>query len=95
MTYRLSEKVRADIDGILDYTWSRYGEAQARRYYLDLRDAMDLLADNPLIARERDEYAPPVRIHPHGRHVIVYREEDGGILIVRVLHQSMDIGEAL
>jgi plasmid stabilization system protein ParE len=25
----------------------------------------------------------------HGKHVVFYREEDGGILVCRILHQRM------
>jgi toxin ParE1/3/4 len=95
MTYRLSDAAEADLDGILDYTWTRYGADQAKRYYLDLRETMTLLADTPLIARERHDLKPPVRVHPHGRHLIVYQALGTHILIVRVLHQQMDIESQL
>jgi len=99
MTYNLSDAAEADLDGILDYTWTRYGAAQAEQYYLELRETMALLADAPLIARERRNLNPPVRIHPHGQHLIVYqvsgKARDEHLLIVRVLHQSMDIESQL
>ena len=91
MTYKLSDAAEADLDGILDYTWTRYGADQAERYYLELRETMALLAGTPLIARERRDLNPPARIHPHGRHLFVYRVRERHILIIRVLHQSMDI----
>jgi plasmid stabilization system protein ParE len=34
----------------------------------------------------------PVRIYHHSRHLIVYVVDGDNILIVRVLHESMDIG---
>ena len=71
MTYKLSDAAEADLDGILDYTWTRYGADQAKRYYLELRETMARLAGAPLIARERRDLKPPARIHPHGRHLIV------------------------
>jgi toxin ParE1/3/4 len=95
MTYRLSDAAEADLDGILDYTWTRYGADQAKRYYLELRDTMALLAGAPLIARERRGLTPPVRIHPHKQHLIVYQAREGHVLIVRVLHQSMDVENQL
>jgi toxin ParE1/3/4 len=95
MTYKLSDAAEADLDGILDYTWTRYGADQAERYYLELRETMARLADAPLIARERHDLEPPVHIHPHGRHLIVYQARERHILIVRVLHQSMDIESQL
>jgi toxin ParE1/3/4 len=49
-----------------------------------------MLADNPLIARERRELAPPMRLHPYQAHMIVYVEDGAGVLIVRVLHGRQD-----
>ncbi len=49
------------------------------------------LARSPLLAAERSEFDPPVRIFPYEKHLIVYRAEDTGIFIIRVSHESMDI----
>jgi toxin ParE1/3/4 len=68
---------------------------QADRYYDGLIARLEFLADAPLIARERHDLKPLVRIHPHGRHLIVYQALGTHILIVRVLHQQMDIESQL
>ncbi len=44
----------------------------------------------PEIARERTEFHPPVRLHPHQAHLIVYQLEDKHLLIIRVLHRRTD-----
>lgn len=49
------------------------------------------IAKSPYLVAERKEFTPPVRILPYERHLVVYQIEDDGILIVRVLHASMDI----
>ncbi|MGE4557122.1 MAG: type II toxin-antitoxin system RelE/ParE family toxin [Desulfovibrionaceae bacterium] len=33
--------------------------------------------------------------HPVGKHLIFYRIEDEKVTIVRILHQSMDVGRQL
>ena len=48
------------------------------------------LAENPEIVRLRYEIDPPVRLYLYQEHVIVYRTDRDGILIVSVLHQNMD-----
>ena len=50
-----------------------------------------MLAKMPEMAAERRDFRPPVRIHHYEKHLIIYVIEDGGILIVRVLHQNMDV----
>lgn len=86
-----TEKARADLDDILDYTLSEYGLEQAERYVTQLQATFNTLEAQPRLARERPEFTPPVRIHHHAHHLIVYLVKDtGGLLIVRVLHERMD-----
>ena len=43
------------------------------------------------MARERGEFRPPVRIHPSGSHLVMYRTEGQGIDIIRVLHAHQNL----
>jgi len=93
--FRVSNAAQADIREIGRYTQKQWGKDQ-RRVYLDgLNDRFLLLANTPLLAAERQTLDPPVRIHPYEKHLIVYVIEEGSILIIRVLHQSMDISTLL
>jgi toxin ParE1/3/4 len=47
------------------------------------------LADNPALGRTCDDVRSGLRRLEHGKHVVFYREERGGILVSRILHQSM------
>ncbi len=67
-----------------------FGEARAERYFRELKAAFDLIAQNPRLARERMEIAPPVRIHPHRSHLVVYFIDERGVLILRVRHARED-----
>ena len=95
MKYELSDRADSDLKEIYKYSYVSHGEAQADRYYDGLIARLEFLAETPQIARERRDLKPPVRVHPHGRHLIVYQDREGHILIVRVLHQSMDIESQL
>lgn len=44
----------------------------------------------PTLARERPEFAPPVRIHTHDSHLIVCTMTDNDALILRVLGGRQD-----
>ncbi|TPW26418.1 type II toxin-antitoxin system RelE/ParE family toxin [Martelella alba] len=91
MTYRLTRKAEGDLIAIYIAGVEGFGIAQAERYHAELGDVFDLLADNPYLARERTELSPPIRVHPHGSHIILYRiEDDSSILIVRVRHARED-----
>jgi toxin ParE1/3/4 len=90
MAYRTTLRADGDIIGIYVDGARTFGTAQADRYFAGLIDCFDLLARHPLLARERTELDPPVRVHFHKSHVIAYLEEPGGILIVRVLRGRQD-----
>jgi len=90
---RLRKQAQAEQDllEIWLYTFNEWGASQADTYLDELTAAMQLLAEQPLICRERPEFDPAVRIHHHARHLIIYLVVDEGICIVRVLHESMDV----
>lgn len=89
--YRFSSLAESDLAEIADYTIEGFGIDQARRY----RDALDTcfqtLADNSKIGRSADQLTPDLRRYEHQSHVVFYVPEGEGVLIVRVLHESMDV----
>ncbi|AZO21134.1 type II toxin-antitoxin system RelE/ParE family toxin [Mesorhizobium sp. M1E.F.Ca.ET.045.02.1.1] len=91
MGFRLSIAAEEDIIGIAEQGVRVSGPVQARQYHDELFAIFDLIVANPRIARERLELSPPMRIHPFKAHLVVYRiEGDGDILIVRVRHGHED-----
>ena len=90
-SFRVSRAAEADIRQIARYTQNEWGARQRRRYLSGLNDEFKLLSRNPRLVPERAEFDPPVRIRRYERHLIVYIVEDSDILIVRVLHQNMDV----
>jgi toxin ParE1/3/4 len=62
----------ADLDQIYEHTWNHFGEAQATKYMTDLDYVLSLIAENPKLGRLRTDLNPPVRVHPHGAHVLIY-----------------------
>ena len=89
MKYRTTEQADEDIVGIYLHGERIFGAAQAERYQDGLFRAFALLGTNPELARLREDFVPPVRLHPYGAHVIVYTADDD-VLIVRVLHGRQD-----
>lgn len=85
MELRFLKAARRDLGEIWDYTAANWGVDQADRYLDGLERSFATLAGMPEIAREWDEFTPPVRIHPTGPHLIVYRVEDQIIVVVRIL----------
>lgn len=80
-----------DLVNLWLYTYEEWGEAQADKYLDAIEHTLHLLAEQPLLCRAREELSPPVRIHHHEHHLIVYTEAEQGINIIRVLHENMDV----
>lgn len=93
--YVFSKEAESDLKDIYRYGFLNHGERQADRYQKSLKEKSQFLADNPFLCRERDEFKPPVRIHHHKKHPIVYVITDDAILIVRILHDRMDTKQHL
>lgn len=90
MIYRTTLRADADIIDLFAQGAARYGVSHAENYLQGLIAVFGLLAANPLMARERAEFDPPVRLHPYRAHLIVYKERRDELLIIRVLHGRED-----
>lgn len=81
----------ADLADIWIHGVANWGNDQAERYADSLFALFDLLAAYPEMAREREEFTPPVRIHPVGSHLVIYRSEGQGVEIIRILHAHQNL----
>jgi len=89
MSHRLTPKAAQDLVSLTEYGIETFGQEQARKYHDALVRTFELLAEMPLIGR-RDSHDPGYRRFLHGRHVIIYRRDESGLVIARVLHAAMD-----
>ena len=55
-----------------------------------LRDTIKGLVRGTVITRARDDLRPAIQMATIGRHRIFFEADDRRILVVRVLHDSMD-----
>jgi len=88
--YRLSPKAVSDLEGIWHYSAQTWSVERADRYIDDLTFSFDVLVSHPELARERKEFNPPVRIHPHQKHLIIYTIVADHISIIRILGGGQD-----
>ena len=83
---------KGDISDIWDYTLQHWGFKQAVNYTEALRDDCDVLLTAVRLSVDiREGYYK----YRSGEHVIFYKETDIAILVVRILHKSMDVGRHL
>jgi toxin ParE1/3/4 len=90
MRIRESRLAQGDIDLIYLSGKERFGEEAALSYVEGLLKLYELLALHPEMARERSDVKPPVRIHPHEAHLVIYRGVENELRISRVLPSRSD-----
>lgn len=88
-TVCFSRSAKADLLNIGVYTLETWGKAQAEHHLAGLVECTEMLAGNPRLGRLCDWIRPGPYRFEKGRHVVLYRKEEGGILISRILHGSM------
>ncbi len=90
MRFELTDDAERDLLWAYVEGAERFGVAQAQRYQDKLYDLFELLAANPRIGRELTRVTPPVRVHPHAAHVVVYETRNEAVVILRVRHGRED-----
>ena len=88
-SYRLSRRAEADLADIYAYTATHWSLDQADRYITDIRSALVGLVDGSKRGRARADVGEGYLSYVVGAHLILYRETNA-IMVVRVLHTSMD-----
>lgn len=90
--YHLTNKANEDLDKIWDYTYEKWSEEQADKYYFELIDCCQFLADNPTFGRNYEEIENDLFGYLINKHIIFYQNiTNENILILRFLHSNMDL----
>jgi toxin ParE1/3/4 len=93
--YILSPRAQIDRDKIWDHTAERWGIDQAEFYIRQLWQHIKAVAAQPTIGHA----CPGVRAGYYkcrsGFHFLFYRTINGGIDVIRILHERMDFGRHL
>jgi toxin ParE1/3/4 len=81
---------RADLKSIAAFSKRQWGAEQGHRYIAEINDKFRRLARQPQTGGQRPDIPGDYRALLAGSHIIFYRIAKDVVVIVRVLHQSMD-----
>ena len=84
-------KARQDLKNIWFYSFDKFGQAQADKYFDELESAFKTLQDNPQIGVICDYIRPDYRQFKINHHYIFYKISQQTIQVIRVLHESMQL----
>ena len=89
--YRFTNEAVKDLEEIWSYTKQKWSLEQADRYYNLFIDEIEFVSSNPLHGRSIDYIEEGYRSTKVKSHLAFYKQhKDDTILIIRILHQSMD-----
>ena len=91
LMYSLSEQASCDLDSILDYSMDNFGVEVMLGYHHSLERCFTLLAEHPDLGTAAEHVRDDYFCFYHRSHAVFYTLIDNDILIVRVLHKSMDV----
>ena len=90
--YFLTNKAVEDLSKIYEYTFEFWSENQADKYYEELINFCQLLAENQMIGRIYTEIYPDLYGFLANQHIIFYRIlTKDKIEITRILGAEMDL----
>jgi toxin ParE1/3/4 len=95
MTLDFSIQAEEDLIEIYSFGVANFGVEQAERYQSGLQKVFEAILNFPMIARERAEFTPAVRVHFHESHVIVYTATSENVFVVRVVGNRQDWAKTL
>lgn len=89
--FRLTNKAVEDLEKIWNYTFEKWSEQQADKYYTSLIDSCHTIGENPGLGKNYSGIETELFGLKANRHIIFYRKfSDKPIEIARILHERMD-----
>ena len=88
--YQLTDKARAQLDEVYEYSVLNFGLKNAQAYLEGFHGCFEILVLYPELGRNYGHIRLGIRRHDYESHSIYYRIADEGIVIVRILHQRQD-----
>ena len=81
-----------DLNNIWDYTFEKWSEKQADKYYATIKMACNGIGGSPDIGNEYEGISRNLLGFKSGKHIIFYRQKSKErIEIIRILHERMDL----
>lgn len=90
MNYSFTDKAEKDLEGILNFTLQHWGKKKVVEYLNGIESSALSLCSNPAMGIDRSELIPGVRSITYASHVIYYTQTNTHLIIIRILHCSMD-----
>jgi len=92
----LRQKAIDDLNDIWDYTFKKWSETQADKYYATIAFTCNEIGENPEIGNKYTAISSNLLGLKSGNHIIFYQMiSEDEIEVIRILHERMDLKNRL
>jgi len=92
----LRQEAIDDLNHIWYYTFEKWSEKQADKYYATIKMACNGIGKNPDVGKEYYEINKNLLGLKSGKHIIFYQSlSENKIEVIRILHERMDLKNRL
>jgi len=88
---QFTNAARQDLKDIFRYSVRNWGRPQAQKYSEQLKQHVNKIAQDTAFTKPVPTGRPDLRQSTVGRHLIIFEQSEDKFLIVRILHEAMDI----
>ena len=88
--FKLKPKAVEDLENIYNRSINIWGVNRTREYIYDIENIFFSISENPMFGHAVEHLQHGLRSYPIGSHIVFYRREPSHVVIVRILHKSMD-----
>ena len=88
----LRQKAIDDLNDIWYYTFKKWSEQQADKYYATIKIACLRIGENPEVGKEYYGISKNLLGLKSGKHIIFYKSlSESEIEVIRIIHERMDL----
>ncbi|MEL6559167.1 MAG: type II toxin-antitoxin system RelE/ParE family toxin [Bacteroidota bacterium] len=86
------QKAIDDLNSIWDYTYEKWSESQADKYYATIKLACEEIGENSKAGKQYQGISKNLLGLKTGKHIIFYQIiSNNRIEVIRILHEKMDL----
>lgn len=91
----LTQRALADLQQILEYSAQQWGRRVADDYITGMEAALNRIRENPELLRAEPALHPALTFYRVQKHLLVCDSQDRSIIVLTVIHATMDIPSRL
>ena len=91
LNLKITKRAYKDLKGIGKFTERKWGRKQRIKYLQELDKTFYWLCEHPNSGKNREDIKRGYFSFPCGSHLIFYMKDENFLVIIGVLHKSMDL----